>query len=87
MQHHVPRELLSRVSSYDMLGSFIAIPVGEIAVGPISNAIVTRATLVGGGVLLLIAFAVALTSRSVRSLQTDIATPVTGTAHVSAAER
>ena len=34
MQEHVPDEMLSRAYSYDALGSFVAIPVGQIAFGP-----------------------------------------------------
>ena len=68
MQHHVPAGLLARVSSYDMLGSFVAIPVGQIAVGPISAAVGIRPTLIGAGILVIFATALALGSRSVRSL-------------------
>jgi MFS family permease len=45
LQQHVPRDRLSRVSSYDALGSFVAIPVGQMLAGPISDAIGVRATL------------------------------------------
>ncbi|KTS01939.1 membrane protein, partial [Microbacterium testaceum] len=38
LQAHVPREALSRVYSYDMVGSFIAVPLGEIVVGPLAHA-------------------------------------------------
>jgi len=33
MQEHVPADRLSRVFSYDMLGSFVAIPVGQVVAG------------------------------------------------------
>ena len=32
---HVPNEVLSRVTSYDALGSFVAIPIGQLAFGPL----------------------------------------------------
>jgi MFS family permease len=32
---HIPLDKLSRVSSYDMLGSIVAVPVGQLAVGSI----------------------------------------------------
>ena len=35
MQEHVPDEMLSRAYSYDALGSFVAIPIGQLAFGPI----------------------------------------------------
>ena len=38
MQEHIPDEMLSRAYSYDALGSFIAIPVGQLAVGPLGAA-------------------------------------------------
>ena len=34
MQEHVPDEMLSRAYSYDSLGSFIAIPIGQLVAGP-----------------------------------------------------
>jgi MFS family permease len=57
MQHRVPAELLARVSSYDLLGSFIAIPVGQLLAAPVSAALGVRPSLilagaVGGAVLL-----------------------------------
>ena len=57
MQHRVPAELLARVSSYDLLGSFIAIPVGQLLAAPVSAALGVRPALilagaVGGAVLL-----------------------------------
>ena len=45
VQRHVPPELLARLTAYDMLGSFIAIPLGEVAAGPVSHAIGVRPTL------------------------------------------
>jgi MFS family permease len=38
MQEHVPADRLSRVFSYDMLGSFVAIPVGQVAAGVAAEA-------------------------------------------------
>ena len=71
LQQHVPAHLLARVSSYDMLGSFIAIPIGQLAAGPISVAIGAGATLVGASLLIIVATAVTLLSRSVRTLSTQ----------------
>jgi MFS family permease len=39
LQEHVPLETLSRVSSYDALGSFVFIPLGLSIAGPIADAI------------------------------------------------
>lgn len=57
MQHRVPAELLARVSSYDLLGSFVAIPIGQLLAAPVSAALGVRPSLilaggVGGAVLL-----------------------------------
>ena len=45
LQQHVPEQALSRVSSYDALGSFIFIPLGQLAAGPVSDAIGVDETL------------------------------------------
>jgi predicted MFS family arabinose efflux permease len=69
LQENVPPDRLARVYSYDMLGSFIAIPIGEIVVGPIAETYGTDAALVGGAVLVALATVLALCSRSVRTLE------------------
>lgn len=37
LQTHIPPEKLARVYAYDAMGSFVAIPVGEIAAGPLAQ--------------------------------------------------
>ena len=44
-QREVPANAQSRVSSYDALGSFVLIPLGMAAVGPVSDAIGIQPTL------------------------------------------
>ena len=68
LQQNVPADRLARVYSYDALGSFVALPLGEMAAGPLADGIGVRATLLGGAVLVVAATAAALGSRSVRSL-------------------
>jgi MFS family permease len=68
MQEHIPPEKLARVFSYDMVGSFVAIPVGQILAGPISQAVGVEATLIGAAALVLIATLGMLSSRDVRTL-------------------
>ena len=68
MQEHVPADKLARVYSYDMVGSFVAIPIGQILAGPVSEAVGLRAALVGSGVLILLAVAGMLAGRDVRHL-------------------
>nr|WP_238355507.1 MFS transporter [Kribbella sandramycini] len=55
---HVPLDKLSRVSSYDMLGSFIANPIGQLTVGYVAAAIsVTAVELYGAALYILIVIA------------------------------
>lgn len=68
LQNHIPERALSRVYSYDMVGSFIAIPVGEIAVGPLAEHFGLDVTLFGCAALIVAATAAALLSKSVRGL-------------------
>ncbi|MCP3801467.1 MFS transporter [Allokutzneria sp. A3M-2-11 16] len=71
LQQNVPQDKLARVYSYDALGSFVAIPVGEMAAGPLAQHFGMRATLVGGAVLLVLATLGALCSREIRTLSSD----------------
>jgi MFS family permease len=72
MQEHVPVDKLARVYSYDMVGSFVAIPAGEVAIGPISHAAGARPTLVGAAVLTVLAALGMLVSRAVRTLRHEL---------------
>ncbi|WP_329793344.1 MFS transporter [Lentzea sp. DG1S-22] len=65
LQHHVPQDRLARVYSYDMLGSFVAIPLAQLAIGPVSHAFGTTAALLGCVAVHLVACAGMLASRSV----------------------
>lgn len=69
MQQNIPPDRLSRVYSYDGLGSFIAMPLGEVAVGPIAAVAGPGSTLVGMAVLTVLATGGALASSSVRQLK------------------
>jgi MFS family permease len=66
LQREVPRRLLSRVSAWDEFGSIVVIPFGLIAAGPVSNAIGTRATLLGSATIIVAATALVLLLRDVR---------------------
>lgn len=69
LQENVPPERLSRVYSYDALGSFVAMPVGQIAIGPVAEAIgPERSLLIVAGLTLAATFA-AVATPSVRSLR------------------
>jgi len=69
LQAHVPREALSRVYSYDMVGSFIAVPLGEVVVGPLAHAAGTVPVLLGCAAVIVLATALATASRSVWSIR------------------
>ncbi|SDT73218.1 MFS transporter [Actinoplanes derwentensis] len=69
VQEHVPADRLARVYSYDMVGSFAAIPLGQVAIGPIAEVAGLRATLIGTGVAVVVAVLGMLASRDVRTLR------------------
>jgi MFS family permease len=69
VQEHVPAEKLARVYSYDMVGSFLAIPVGQVVAGPVAQAVGAERTLVGAAVLVGVAVLGMLCSRDVRHLE------------------
>lgn len=49
LQENVPKNMISRISSYDNLGSFIAIPAGQLSAAPMANAFgASHVALVGG---------------------------------------
>jgi MFS family permease len=45
LQQHVPEEALSRVSAWDWMGSFLLLPLGLIAAGPVADLIGISTTL------------------------------------------
>jgi MFS family permease len=69
MQQEIPAEKLSRVYSYDALGSFALIPVGFAAAGAISAAIGSKATFFGATALITGATLLVLLIRDVRTLE------------------
>jgi MFS family permease len=69
MQQEIPGEKLSRLSSYDALGSFVLTPVGLAVAGPLGAAIGLRTTFLGSAVLIVVATALVLVSGDVRTLE------------------
>ena len=54
LARHIPANLLSRVSSYDWMGSLALLPLGYAIAGPLANALgAQRVLLVGSGIGLL----------------------------------
>jgi MFS family permease len=68
LQHRVPGEELSRVSSWDALGSYVISPIGLAAAGPVGIALGIPATLYGAAALGVLATAAVLAVPSVRNL-------------------
>lgn len=69
LQENVPGEKLARVYSYDMIGSYVAVPVGQLAVGPVAASIGNRETLVACAALIVVTTLATLISREVRNLR------------------
>ena len=69
LQQHIPDEKLSRVSSYDVLGSFALIPVGVAVMGPISDAIGVADTLMGAALVVVLATIAVISVSDVRNLR------------------
>ncbi|PYC74029.1 MFS transporter [Streptomyces tateyamensis] len=68
LQQNVPADRLARVYSFDALGSFLALPLGEMAIGPVAHRFGNHTTLLAAAALILLATGAALTCRSVRTL-------------------
>jgi MFS family permease len=68
MQQEIPQEKLSRVSSYDALGSFVLMPLGLAVAGPVAEVIGTRQTLLGAATISLTATLAVLLVRDVRTI-------------------
>ena len=60
--------MLSRAYSYDALGSFVAIPIGQLAFGPIGSAFGIQQSMLVAGFLYFAVCLLTLSSRSVRDL-------------------
>jgi MFS family permease len=74
MQEHVPADLLARVYSYDMLGSIVAIPLGQVAAGPAAVALGNKTAVFGAVAIILVAVVGMVSSRAVRDLQHSVST-------------
>jgi MFS family permease len=69
MQQEIPQEKLSRVYSYDALGSFVLIPLGYAVAGPVSEVVGTRPTILGAAAISLTATLLVLLVRDVRTIE------------------
>jgi MFS family permease len=76
-QRLVPAEHLSRVSSYDALGSFVLIPVGSALAGPVASWVGIYPTLVGSGLISIACIFIVIAQPSVRAIRSDELEPAT----------
>ncbi|MBB5895289.1 MFS transporter [Kutzneria kofuensis] len=70
LQENIPADRLARVYSYDAVGSFVAIPLGQVIAGPVAAAFGARPVLLAGAAVVVVATVAALSSRSVRTVET-----------------
>lgn len=69
LQTHIPPDRLARVYAYDALGSFVAIPVGELAAGPLAATYGTSNVLLASATAIVIATVAACFTPSIRQLE------------------
>jgi hypothetical protein len=69
MQQEIPPGMLSRVSSYDALGSWALAPVGIVVAGPLAVTLGTSVVLVAGGVSVIVLTGAVLCVPEVRDLR------------------
>ncbi|GIH15033.1 MFS transporter [Rugosimonospora africana] len=69
MQENIDGSLLSRASSYDALGSFVAIPVGQLLFGPLGEAFGARPVIIASAAVYALTVLLVLSSRSVRDMR------------------
>ncbi len=76
VQQQISPDQLSRVYSYDALGSFVFIPLGAAVAGPMADSIGVTETLVGAAAVIVAATALVLLIDEVRNLRrADVAAP------------
>jgi predicted MFS family arabinose efflux permease len=74
MQQQIPHDRLSRVYSYDALGSYVCIPIGLSIAGPVADLVGVGTALVLAGGVVIVATALVLLVDEVRTLRrTDVA--------------
>jgi MFS family permease len=69
MAQRVPAHALSRVSSYDWVGSLLLLPLGYLAAGPLADASSPETVMIVGGALTATVLAIGLVPRQTRSLE------------------
>lgn len=85
LQTGVPEQVLSRVASYDALGSFVAIPVGQLLAVPLSHLLGTQTVILGASAMYMALCVTLLLLPSVRrfrltSVDTGTSAAIVGSA-------
>ena len=75
LQQNIPQEKLSRVYSYDALGSLVLIPLGLVAAGPLAEAVGADETLWLAAATIGLAALAMLAVRDVRTLERRVLRP------------
>jgi predicted MFS family arabinose efflux permease len=68
LQSHIPPDRLARVYSYDMLGSLAAMPIGQLAAGPLAVHFGTPPVLLAAAAIIVAATAATALLPAVRKL-------------------
>ena len=69
MARNIPSDKLARVSSYDVLGSVMAMPAGALIAGPLAAAIGTSRAQYAAAAAIIVASALALIPRDIRTIR------------------
>jgi hypothetical protein len=69
LARNIPPRIQARVSSYDALGSVMAMPAGALVAGPIASLIGVSATQYGAAALIIGVSALALIPRDIRQMR------------------
>ncbi|MEU0548237.1 MFS transporter [Micromonospora sp. NPDC005979] len=68
LQHRIPAEYLSRVSSYDTLGSYALMPLGAAVAAPLAGTSAQEPALIIGGMIIVLLSGAVLLFPSVRAM-------------------
>jgi MFS family permease len=71
MARNIPPDKLARVSSYDVLGSVMAMPAGALIAGPLGAAIGADRAQYAAAAVIVVASALALMPRDIRTFRND----------------
>jgi predicted MFS family arabinose efflux permease len=75
MATRIPADKLARVSSYDALGSLAAMPAGALIAGPLAAAIGVSTTQFAAAGVIVVASALTLIPRDIRTIRSDDIVP------------